>query len=94
MARRSKSGPDDGDEVFEADQDELVFGPAAAPLGMLDTDLLDGGMYWIVETDRAGRLHRLDPILVELNVDPSVTCAWDFGGLDRAASRTRATSRS
>jgi prealbumin domain-containing protein len=72
---------DDGDEVFEADQDELIFGPAAAPDGMLDTDLLDGGMYWIVETIVPAGFIGTDPILVELNVDPSVTCAWDFGGL-------------
>ena len=72
---------DDGDEVFEPDQDELVFGPAAAPAGMLDTDLLDGGMYWIVETIVPAGFIGTDPILVELNTDPSVTCVWDFGGL-------------
>jgi Prealbumin-like fold domain len=72
---------DDGDEAFETDQDELVFGPAAAPGGMVDTDLLDGGMYWIVETIVPDGFVGSDPILVELNIDPSVTCIWDFGGL-------------
>ena len=41
---------DDGDGIFETDQDVLAFGPADAPGGMLDTDLLDEGKYWIVET--------------------------------------------
>jgi prealbumin domain-containing protein len=72
---------DDGDEVFETDQDELVFGPATTSAGMVDTDLLDGGMYWIVETIVPAGFIGTDPILVELNIDPSVTCAWDFGGL-------------
>ncbi len=73
---------DDGDEVFETDQDELVFGPAATSSdGMLDTDLIDAGMYWIVETIVPAGFIGMDPILVELNTDPSVTCAWDFGGL-------------
>jgi hypothetical protein len=72
---------DDGDEVFETDQDEFVFGPATTSEGTLDTDLLDGGMYWIVETIVPAGFIGTDPILVELNIDPSVTCAWDFGGL-------------
>jgi Prealbumin-like fold domain len=72
---------DDGDEVFETGQDELVFGPAEAPGGLLDTDLLDDGDYWIVETTVPDGYVGSDPILVELNLDPSVTCIWDFGGL-------------
>jgi hypothetical protein len=72
---------DDGDEVFETDQDELAFGPDTTSGGMVDTDLLDGGMYWIVETIVPAGFIGADPILVELNIDPSVTCAWDFGGL-------------
>jgi hypothetical protein len=72
---------DDGDKVFETDQDELVFGPADTSAGMLDTDLLDGGMYWIVETAVPNGFVGSDPILVELNIDPSETCIWDGGGL-------------
>ena len=55
--------------------------PAAAPGGLLDTDLLDDGEYWIVETTVPDGYVGSDPILVELNLDPSVTCIWDFGGL-------------
>ena len=54
---------------------------AAATGGMLDTDLLDEGMYWIVETIVPAGFIGSDPILVELNIDPSVTCVWDCGGL-------------
>ena len=72
---------DDGDEVFETGQDELVFGPAEATGGMLDTDLLDEGDYWIVETTVPAGFEGSDPVLVELNVDPAVTCIWDADGL-------------
>jgi hypothetical protein len=71
---------DDGDETFDAD-DELVFGPAVATGGMLDTDLLDEGEYWIVESTVPDGFEGSDPILVELNVDPSKTCIWDSAGL-------------
>jgi hypothetical protein len=71
---------DDGDETFDAD-DELVFGPAVATGGMLDTDLLDEGDYWIVESTVPDGFEGSDPILVELNVDPSKTCIWDSAGL-------------
>jgi hypothetical protein len=71
---------DDGDETFDAG-DELVFGPAAASGGMLDTDLLDEGDYWIVESTVPDGFEGSDPILVELNVDPSKTCIWDSAGL-------------
>jgi hypothetical protein len=71
---------DDGDETFDAD-DELVFGPAVATGGMLDTELLDEGDYWIVESTVPDGFEGSDPILVELNVDPSKTCIWDSAGL-------------
>ena len=71
---------DDGDETFDAG-DELVFGPAVATGGMLDTDLLDEGDYWIVESTVPDGFEGSDPILVELNVDPSKTCIWDSAGL-------------
>ncbi len=40
---------DDGDAVFDADVDSLVFGPAPTTDAMIDTDLLAPGDYWIVE---------------------------------------------
>ena len=71
---------DDGDETFDAG-DELVFGPAVATGGMLDTDLLDEGDYWIVESTVPDGFEGSDPILVELNLDASKTCIWDSAGL-------------
>ena len=72
---------DDGDKVFEPAQDTLVFGPEDADGGMLDTDDLLAGWYWIVETSVPDGFVGSDPILVELNLDPSVTCFWDASGL-------------
>ena len=71
---------DDGDEAFD-DGDELVFGAAATSEGMLDTDLLEAGWYWIVEVVVPEGYIGSDPILVELNTDPSITCIWDSHGL-------------
>jgi hypothetical protein len=72
---------DDGDGVFDTSEDTKVFGPAAATGGLLDTDLLDEGMYWIVESIVPDGFEGSEPILVELNVDPSQTCIWDASGL-------------
>jgi prealbumin domain-containing protein len=72
---------DDGDGIFETGQDPVVFGPADAADGLLDTDLLPGGMYWIVEAVVPNGFVGSDPILVELNLDPSQTCIWDADGL-------------
>ena len=72
---------DDGDAVFEAGTDELVFGPTATVHGMLDTDLLGEGEYWIVETVVPDGFIGTNPVLVELNTDPTITCIWDFSGL-------------
>ena len=72
---------DDGDGIYETGQDALVFGPADAADGLLDTDVLPGGMYWIVETVVPSGFTGSDPILVELNLDPSKTCIWDADGL-------------
>lgn len=72
---------DDGDGKYESGQDQLVFGAAEATGGMLDTDLLDEGMYWIVESTVPSGYVGSDPILVELNVDASQTCVWDAAGL-------------
>jgi len=71
---------DDGDETFD-DGDELVFGPTPTVEGLLDTDQLEAGSYWIVESVVPEGFIGSDPILVELNTDPSITCAWDAGGL-------------
>jgi hypothetical protein len=48
---------------------------------MLDTDMLDEGEYWIVESTVPAGFEGSDPILVELNVDASKTCIWDTDGL-------------
>ena len=71
---------DDGDETFD-DGDELVFGPATTEDGLLDTDQLEAGQYWIVEAVVPAGFTGSDPILVELNTDSSVTCVWDALGL-------------
>jgi hypothetical protein len=70
---------DDGDQAFD-DGDELVFGPTATEDGMVDTDLLEAGWYWIVETVVPAGFTGSEPILVELNTDSSVTCLWDASG--------------
>jgi hypothetical protein len=72
---------DDGDGIFETEQDVLVFGPEVAAGGMLDTSLLGEGMYWIVETGVPSGFDGSDPILVELNTDAAQTCLWDAAGL-------------
>jgi cell division septation protein DedD len=71
---------DDGDEIFGAG-DTLVFGPATTVGGLLDTDPLDPGSYWIVESVVPAGYTGSDPILVELNVDSQMTCVWDASGL-------------
>ncbi len=72
---------DDGDEVFDDTVDALVFGPAVATDGRLETGPLDAGWYWIVETIVPDGFTGSDPILVELNLDAEVTCIWDAAGL-------------
>jgi hypothetical protein len=71
---------DDGDEAFD-EGDELVFGPATSEEGLLDTDQLEAGSYWIVEAVVPAGFTGSDPILVELNTDSSATCVWDALGL-------------
>jgi hypothetical protein len=71
---------DDGDSVYEEDEDSLVFGPAASVDAELVTDLLQPGSYWIVETLVPAGFVGSDPILVELNTDSSQVCLWDFTG--------------
>jgi hypothetical protein len=71
---------DDGDQVFD-DGDTLVFGATATVDGLLDTDQLEAGKYWIVEAVVPAGFTGSDPILVELNTDSSVTCIWDAVGL-------------
>lgn len=72
---------DDGDEAFDTTKDTLVFGPATTVGGLLDTDPLAEGWYWIVETVVPAGFTGSDPILVELNLDSDVTCVWDAQGL-------------
>lgn len=72
---------DDGDEAFDDTLDTLVFGPAAATNGRVETGLLDPGWYWIIETIVPDGFTGSDPILVELNLDSEVTCIWDAAGL-------------
>jgi hypothetical protein len=72
---------DDGDGTYEVSEDDLVFGPAPTVDSLLDTDLLDPGEYWIVESVVPAGFVGTDPILVQLNIDPSITCIWDSTGL-------------
>ncbi len=72
---------DDGDGSFDATSDTLAFGPATTVGGLLDTDPLDEGSYWIVETVVPAGYTGSDPILVDLNIDSAVTCVWDAQGL-------------
>ena len=58
-----------------------MFGEDPTIDGLLDTDPLPGGSYWIVETIVPDGYVGSDPILVELNLDPSMTCVWDAAGL-------------
>jgi hypothetical protein len=71
---------DDGDALFESDEDDLVFGPAPTVDAMIDTDILQPGEYWIVEAVVPTGFVGSDPILVELNTDPTFTCFWDATG--------------
>ena len=71
---------DDGDETFDAG-DELVVAEAPTDGGLLDTDLLDAGWYWIVESIVPDGYVGSDPTLVELNTDDKITCIWDAAGL-------------
>jgi hypothetical protein len=77
---------DDGDGVFEPEQDTLVFGPEDTAGGMVETDDLTAGDYWIVETTVPDGYVGSDPILVELNLDAAVTCFWDAEGLIECAA--------
>jgi hypothetical protein len=71
---------DNGDKTFGSG-DELVFGAAPTVDGLLDTSQLEAGWYWIVEAVVPAGFTGSDPILVQLNTDSSVTCAWDAIGL-------------
>ena len=70
---------DNGNGTFEPG-DKLVFGPATTTDGLLDTDKLEAGSYWIVESVVPAGFTGSDPILVDLNTDDSVTCIWDALG--------------
>jgi hypothetical protein len=72
---------DDGDEVFDTGSDTLAYGPATTKDGLLDTDPLPAGWYWIVESVVPDGYVGSAPILVELNLDAEVTCVWDASGL-------------
>ena len=61
---------------------------AATVEGLLDTDQLEPGWYWIVEAVVPAGFVGSDPILVELNTDASVTCAWDALGLIECEDNT------
>ncbi len=71
---------DNGDETFGSG-DELVFEATPTVEGLLDTSQLEAGWYWIVEAVVPAGFTGSDPILVQLNTDSSVTCAWDAIGL-------------
>ena len=70
MAPSSRSTPTTVTASSSRTTTTLVFGPETAAGGLLDTDLLDEGMYWIVESTVPAGFEGSDPILVELNTDP------------------------
>jgi hypothetical protein len=72
---------DDGNGTFDPTKDTKVFGPAVATGGLLDSSLLDAGHYWIVESTVPNGYVGSVPILVELNLDKTVSCIWDAAGL-------------
>jgi hypothetical protein len=71
---------DDGDGILEPAGDALVFGPAEANGGLLDTAVLPRGRYWIVQTATPAGYRPAAPVLAELNLDSTVTCLWDATG--------------
>lgn len=71
---------DDGDGAFDPGLDAVVAGPMPAVGGLLDTQKLGSGRYW-VDADPLTGHEAPPPILVELNTDGSRTCVWDAAGL-------------
>lgn len=71
---------DDGDGAFDPALDAVISGPAVAVGGLLDTQKLGPGRYW-VDADPPTGHEAPAPILVELNTDGSRTCVWDAAGL-------------
>lgn len=72
---------DNGDSTYSAASDTLVSGPSAAVDGILKIGPLTAGSYWVVETVVPTGFNGSDPILVALNLDPSLVCLWDREGL-------------
>jgi hypothetical protein len=72
---------DNGDSAYSAVTDTLVSGPSAAVDGTLTIEHLTAGSYWVVETVVPAGFTGTDPILVALNLDPSLVCLWDRDGL-------------
>lgn len=76
---------DDGDGVYRPGEETLVHGPVPAPGGMIDTADLPAGRYWIAQSTFPAGFMGAAPILVELNLDPSVSCVWTSVGLKECA---------
>jgi uncharacterized repeat protein (TIGR01451 family) len=73
---------DDGDGTFEDGEDTLVAEAAEALGGFLETDFFPAGSYWIVESTVPDGYIGMDPILIELNVNPNLVCFWDLGVME------------
>jgi hypothetical protein len=70
---------DDGDEIFEEDQDELISGPDEASGGVLEyTDLVDGN-YWVVEVVTPDGFIGTQPLLIPVDGD-GPGCFFDRSG--------------
>jgi hypothetical protein len=70
---------DDGDEVFEEDQDELISGPDEATGGVLEYhDLVDGN-YWVVEVVTPEGFTGTEPLLIPVDGD-GPGCFFDRSG--------------
>ncbi len=70
---------DDGDGIYEADEDVVAAAAAAADGGFLEFAPLPAGDYWIVESTVPDGYIGSDPLLIALNVDPNLTCFYDLG---------------
>jgi outer membrane protein assembly factor BamB len=71
---------DDGDEVFESGQDELISGPDEATGGELVYSDLEDGDYWVVEVVVPDGFIGTEPLLIPVDGD-GPTCIFDRTGL-------------
>ena len=64
---------DDGDGLLDTAADPSVFGPQENEEGVV-TDQLEPGSYWVVEVRPPDGFGSHGPVLVHLNLDPTMDC--------------------